>query len=50
MQGSATVKLDNIARPGGGQRDEVREERARQIAVARTNRKTINQQRFKQAA
>jgi hypothetical protein len=33
-----------------GHRDEVREERARQIAVTPTNRKTINQQRFKQAA
>ena len=33
-----------------GQPDEVRRERARRIAAARTNRKTINQQRFKQAA
>ena len=33
-----------------GQPDEVRGERARRIAAARTNRKTINQQRFKQAA
>ena len=33
-----------------GQPDEVRDERARRIAAARTHRKTINQQRFKQAA
>jgi putative transposase len=33
-----------------GKPEEVREERARRIAAARTNRKTINQQRFKQAA
>jgi transposase InsO family protein len=33
-----------------GQPDEVRDERARRIAAARTNRKIINQQRFKQAA
>jgi hypothetical protein len=31
-------------------RPEVRDERARRIAAARTNRKAINQQRFKQAA
>ena len=33
-----------------GQPDEVRQERARRIAAARAHRKTINQQRFKQAA
>ncbi|MEO7208384.1 MAG: IS3 family transposase [Steroidobacteraceae bacterium] len=33
-----------------GQPEEVRDERARRIAAARTNRKSINQQRFKQAA
>ena len=33
-----------------GKPDEVRDERARRIAAARTHRKTINQQRFKQAA
>jgi hypothetical protein len=30
--------------------DEVRDERARRIAAARAHRKTINQQRLKQAA
>ena len=33
-----------------GQPDQVREERARRLAAARTHRKTINQQRFYQAA
>ncbi|MHB1567445.1 MAG: transposase [Acidiferrobacter sp.] len=33
-----------------GQPDQVREERARRLAAARTHRKTINQQRFHQAA
>jgi putative transposase len=33
-----------------GKPEEVREERAKRIAAARTNRKIINQQRFKQAA
>ncbi|MHB1565980.1 MAG: integrase core domain-containing protein [Acidiferrobacter sp.] len=33
-----------------GQPDPVREERARRLAAARTHRKTINQQRFHQAA
>jgi len=33
-----------------GQPDQVRDERARRIAAARAHRKTINQQRFKQAA
>lgn len=33
-----------------GQPDEVRNERARRIAAARANRKTINQQRFTEAA
>jgi putative transposase len=33
-----------------GKPDEVRDERSRRIAAARTNRKTINQQRFQQAA
>jgi len=33
-----------------GQPEEVRDERARRIAAARAHRKTINQQRFKQAA
>lgn len=33
-----------------GQPEEVRQERARRIAAARAHRKTINQQRFKQAA
>ena len=33
-----------------GQPEEVPDERARRIAAARANRKTVNQQRFKQAA
>ena len=33
-----------------GQPDQVREERARRLAAARPHRKTVNQQRFHQAA
>ena len=33
-----------------GQPDEVRDERARRVAAAHAHRKTINQQRFQQAA